>query len=74
MKNNPCLICRLRYEDKNNSRCRKCDKRLDYVQQLEEELHFSMSYTNTSIFDRFEYSTETKMTGRLGMTFGHHKY
>ena len=49
MKNNPCLVCQLRYEDKNNSFCRKCDKRIAYVQQLEEELNFSMSYTNNSM-------------------------
>jgi hypothetical protein len=71
MKNNPCLACRMRDEDKNNSLCRKCERRVDYVQQLEEELNFSMSYTNTSIYARFKYPTETRMTGRLRMTLSH---
>ena len=69
MNNNPCLVCRMRYQDKNNSLCRNCDKRVDYVQQLEEELNFSMSYNNTNIYTRFKYPTETKMTNRLRMTF-----
>ena len=43
MKSNPCRQCSLKNRDKNNPMCMHCDKRLDYVNQLERELSFAMT-------------------------------
>jgi len=50
MKNNPCRVCRMRDEDKNNRLCLGCEKRIIYDQQLEQELNFSKSYTDTCLY------------------------
>jgi hypothetical protein len=42
----------MRDEDKNNSLCTDCDKRIGYVRHLEQELNYSMSYTDTSLHAR----------------------
>lgn len=42
MKHNAYLVCRMHDEDKNDSLCIQCDKRISYVQHLEQELNFSM--------------------------------
>lgn len=68
MKHNPCLDCRLRDEDKNNNRCLECQKRVDYVHQLELKLNFSRSYTNTGLYERHYYPLESKLAGRLKMS------
>ena len=70
MNNNPCLVCQMLNEDKNNSFCVNCEKRINYVQQLEEQLNYSMSYTNTSIYARCNSPSENRMTCKLRMTFG----
>ena len=70
MKHNPCLACRMLKEDKNNSHCTKCDKRIGYVQQLEQELNFSMSYADTGFFARISIPLETNPPGRLKTVFG----
>ena len=70
MKHNPCLVCRMRDEDKNNSLCIQCDKRIGYVQHLEQELNFSMSYTSTRLYTRVSYQLETNLPGRLKMAHG----
>ena len=49
MKSNPCLICQLKDQDKNNQICRHCAKRLEYVSQLEKELSFAMTNTDTKL-------------------------
>lgn len=41
MKTNPCLQCQLKNQDKNNSMCMQCNKRLEYVSYLERELNFA---------------------------------
>lgn len=71
MKNNPCLGCRMRDKDKNNSLCLKCEKRVGYVQQLEQELNFSASYSDTGLYVRFHNPLQTRQTGRLRMAFDH---
>lgn len=38
---NPCRQCCLGNQDKNNSQCRACEKRMAYVRQLACELEFS---------------------------------
>lgn len=40
---NPCLQCQRRDQDKNNSQCRVCRKRMAYLRQLACDLEFSAS-------------------------------
>ena len=40
-RTNPCQDCRLKDKDKNNITCRKCDKRLNYLEGLACDLEFS---------------------------------
>ncbi len=47
MKSNPCLLCQLKDQDKNNQMCMHCIKRLEYVSHLERELNFAMTNTET---------------------------
>ena len=70
MKNNPCLVCAMRDKDKNNTLCRKCEKRIGYVHQLEMELNFSLSYTGTDLYNRISIPIETDLPGRLKTAFG----
>ncbi|MEE4261345.1 MAG: hypothetical protein V2I56_01565 [Desulfobacteraceae bacterium] len=70
MKNNPCLVCRMRDEDKNNRLCRECEKRIGYVQKLEQELNFSMSYDNTRLYARVGSPLEAALPGGLRTVFG----
>lgn len=44
MKKSPCLECPLKDEDKNNSACSNCKKRMVYVSGLARRLEFSASY------------------------------
>ena len=46
---NPCLLCQLRDQDKNNRMCMHCVKRLEYVNYLERELSFAMTNTETKL-------------------------
>ncbi len=39
----PCLQCQRRDQDKNNSQCRVCRKRMAYLRQLACDLEFSAS-------------------------------
>ena len=43
MKSNPCLLCQLKNQDKNNPMCMHCDKRFNYLSCLERELNFAMT-------------------------------
>ena len=43
MEKNPCLNCVRRNHNKNNPICRDCDKRIEYVNQLELKLNFTFS-------------------------------
>jgi hypothetical protein len=43
MKSNPCLLCQLKDQDKNNQICTHCVKRIEYVSNLEKELSFAMT-------------------------------
>jgi hypothetical protein len=45
----------MRDEDKNNRLCLGCEKRIIYDQQLEQELNFSKSYTDTCLYARVSY-------------------
>jgi hypothetical protein len=47
MDSNPCLLCQLKDQDKNNQMCLRCAKRLEYVNDLERVLNFSMTNTET---------------------------
>jgi hypothetical protein len=47
MKSNPCLLCQLKDQDKNNPMCMHCVNRLEYVNYLERELSFGMTHTET---------------------------
>jgi hypothetical protein len=38
MPTNPCRSCALVHADKNNATCMRCEKRLQYVQQLDRHL------------------------------------
>ncbi len=40
----PCLSCCRRNETKNNSVCRDCKKRIEYVHNLELTLNYTSSY------------------------------
>jgi hypothetical protein len=40
---NPCRNCGLKEQDKNNSTCRNCDKRLAYLRGLTRDLEFTAS-------------------------------
>jgi hypothetical protein len=47
MKSNPCLLCQLKDQDKNNQMCMHCVKRIEYVSNLERELSFAMTNRET---------------------------
>ena len=47
MRSNPCMLCALKSQDRNNQMCMQCDKRLDYVKYLEKELSYAR--TNTDV-------------------------
>jgi hypothetical protein len=47
MKSNPCRLCQLKDQDKNNQICMHCVKRLDYVSFIERELSFGMTNAET---------------------------
>ena len=70
MKNNPCRMCRMRDEDKNNRLCLGCEKRIIYVQQLDQELNFSKSYTDARLYARVSYPLASAFPGRLRTDFG----
>jgi hypothetical protein len=42
MKTHPCRTCPSGDKDKNNKTCMQCDKRIQYVFELEKELFFSL--------------------------------
>ncbi len=42
MKMNPCVNCPSGDKHKNNKTCMQCDKRIQYVFELDRELHFSL--------------------------------
>lgn len=44
METNPCHTCFLKKQDKNNEICLHCSKRLNYIQQIEKSLGFTVSY------------------------------
>ena len=44
MSKNPCLKCTGAQKDKNNSVCRDCKKRIEYISLLESELNHVPSY------------------------------
>ena len=39
MTANPCQSCPLFHADKNNATCRKCEKRIQYVKNLDHQLN-----------------------------------
>jgi hypothetical protein len=41
MQHHPCRECAMLEQDKNNATCRDCNKRLQYVNELELQLNFS---------------------------------
>ena len=41
MQSHPCRECPRLDQDKNNPTCRRCNKRLQYVDELERRLNFS---------------------------------
>jgi hypothetical protein len=45
MKSHPCLNCPDGDKDKNNQTCMQCEKRVQYVADLDKALHFSLCYT-----------------------------
>jgi len=45
MKSNPCLKCPTGDKDKNNKTCMHCDKRIQYVCELDQALDFSRCNT-----------------------------
>jgi hypothetical protein len=45
MKSHPCLNCPAGDKDKNNRTCMQCAKRIQYVVELDKELHFSLCNT-----------------------------
>jgi hypothetical protein len=49
----------MRDENKNNSLCRGRKKRIGYVQQLEQELKYSKSYTGSGLLSRVSIPLET---------------
>ena len=49
MKSNPCLLCQLIDQDKNNQMCKHCAKRLEYLRHLEKELSYAMTNTETKL-------------------------
>jgi hypothetical protein len=60
----------MRDQDKNNSLCVECEKRVGYVQRLEQELNFSMSYNDTGLYARVSYPLENSLPGGLKTVFG----
>jgi hypothetical protein len=44
MELNPCLSCSGKDQNKNNPICIHCEKRLEYVNQLEMKLNYTFSY------------------------------
>jgi hypothetical protein len=44
---NPCRLCQLKDQDKNNRICMHCVKRLEYVSAIERELSFGMTNAET---------------------------
>ena len=46
MKRHPCRECPMLDQDKNNPTCRSCNKRLQYVAELERTLDFSRCSCN----------------------------
>jgi hypothetical protein len=44
MKSTPCLECPMKNEDKNNSVCLNCDKRIRYVRYLQRSLNYCAAY------------------------------
>ena len=44
MKPNPCLSCTGEKKDKNNEVCRDCERRIEYINHLDLELNYFLSY------------------------------
>ena len=69
MKRNPCMSCRMLDKDKNNKLCLNCKKRVGYLQQLEQELNFSITYTNTGLYEPISYAMEFRLTGKFNKEY-----
>ena len=48
MKSHPCSNCPSGDKDKNNKTCMQCSKRIQCVNELEQELHLSLCNTNAT--------------------------
>jgi hypothetical protein len=57
MTHNPCKKCSKVNEDKNNSVCRKCEKRLLYVTHLEQAFGSPAAGTNSDAFVQLPFPT-----------------
>jgi hypothetical protein len=57
MTHNPCKKCSKVNDDKNNLICRKCEKRLLYVTQMEQAFGSPAAGTNSDAFVQLPFAT-----------------
>jgi hypothetical protein len=69
MKSHPCLNCPSGDKDKNNKICMHCDKRIQFVFNLDKELDFSLCNTKTD-FSQPHRSSCTRVSRMLTTVTG----
>ena len=69
MKINPCVNCPSGDKVQNNKTCMQCDKRIQYVFELDQELHYSLG-NNSAISSQPPRSSFTQISRLLTAAAG----